>query len=89
MSKFYIQTDNSKSAILDVNNEKWVFDQVEVKTKNVLRVAFNDAAQTTEVTMKPGASYIALSCFMNVEVSDPQVIPVKGKVEDIKQKLGL
>lgn len=70
------------------NSPKWTTKEVYIVGENVAKVAFNKAAKTTEITMKSGATYIAVNGF-GFETDTPSVIPVKGTVAQVKKQLGL
>ncbi len=72
----------------EVNDETWASKEVSLDRTKVQSVTFNEAAQTTEIEIKDGKTYIANMGF-HVEVSDPAIIPVKGTVKEVKSKLGM
>ena len=72
----------------ETNSSSWKTPAVVVDGAAVLSVTFNEKAKTTEIALKQGASYVALADFA-YETDTPDVIPVKGSVEDVKKKLGL
>jgi hypothetical protein len=73
----------------EVNSSNWKARIVGVNGGKVASVSFNKAANTTEITMKPGATYEAILDGVVFEVDSPAVIPVKGVETEVKKKLGL
>ncbi len=76
-------------ATFEINSTGWSASGINVKGEQVASVAFNEAAQTTEIIMKPGQTCIALFDSMPVEIDAPKVIPVNGSVAEVKKQLGL
>jgi hypothetical protein len=81
--------------IIEVNMPKfepssptWKFPEIYIQADKVAKVAFNAAAQTTEITMKPGQSYVVSDGSFGIEVDIPEVIPVKGSEREVREKLG-
>lgn len=75
-------------AEFETNSPRWKTKTVHIKGAAVLSVAFNEEAKTTEINIKPGATYVALGDFA-FETDSPSVVPVKGTPEEVKKKLGL
>ena len=69
---------------------KWKISLVWLEAANVASVAFNQAAHTTEITMKKGKTFVVTDedGTFGFETDKPDVIPVKGTVEEVKRKLG-
>ncbi len=75
-------------AQFETNSPEWETKTVHINGAAVLSVSFNEKANTTEINIKPGATYIAQGAFA-FQTASPSIVPVKGTPEEVKKKLGL
>lgn len=73
----------------EINSDEWGTSKMQIGAHQVASIDFNEAAQTTEITVKPNETVIAYMGFWfeTDEVGGP--VPVKGTVEETKLAFGL